>query len=274
MLHKIIPLREENGDVTLEVFCTRMGDTDTPPRPAFIVCPGGAYEMCCSREGEPIALSLISKGFQSFVLNYSVGEHAVYPAPLVDVSMAVCHVKENSREYNVDPDKIFVLGFSAGGHLAAAYGVFWNTDMAKFDGMESGANKPAGAVPCYPVITPDDKTGHFKSYSNICGGDDKVPLLAAGYDPSENVSSDTVPMFLWHTFSDGCVPVDSSLIMANALKCAGIPFELHIYPNGGHGLSLANAETAFGNEGLISRSVSQWLGSVVIWAEERCKELG
>lgn len=273
MLHKFIPLREDNAAVTLEVFCTRMEGTDTPPRPAFIICPGGAYEMCCAREGEPIALSLISKSFQSFVLNYSVGEHAVYPAPLVDVSMAVCHVKENATEYNVDPNKIFVLGFSAGGHLAAAYGVFWNTDIAGFDGMEDGFNRPAGVVPCYPVITPDEDTGHFKSYSNICGGDDKVSLLADRYNPAKNVSSDTVPMFLWHTLSDSCVPVDSTLIMANALKCAGIPFELHIYPKGGHGLSLANAETAIGNEDLINRSVSQWLSSAVIWAEERCKEL-
>ena len=277
MIHKLINLRPENEEVTLEVLCTNPGfGCDTPPRPAFVVCPGGAYLGLSAREGEPIAMRLIPSGFQGFVLKYSVGEgKAVYPAPLHDVSMAICHIKEHAEEYNVDPDKIFVTGFSAGGHLSAAYGVFWNTELAAFPGMAKGANKPAGVAPCYPVITPDNETGHRFSYSLICGGEDKVDALADSYNPAKNVNDDTVPMFLWHTFDDGIVPVMSSLLMAEALNEKKIPFELHVYPHGAHGMSLANEETAMGQGGhLVNPHTEQWIESLIWWAKEICNEIG
>ena len=153
--------------------------------------------------------------------------------------MAICHIKQHAIEYNVDPNKIFVTGFSAGGHLSAAYGVFWNTELAAFPGMIKGTNKPCGVAPCYPVITPDAKTGHRYSYSMICGGDDKVDALADSYNPAKHVSMDTVPMFLWHTADDGAVPVENSLMMAQSLRDKKIPFEMHIFPHGEHGLGLA-----------------------------------
>ena len=274
MIHKIINLRPDNHMVTLETFCTRMGEAhDTLPRPAIIVCPGGAYEWCCPRDAEPVALRLLPYGFQTFVLNYSIGDKAVYPAPLRDLSKAVCHVRDNAEEYNVDPDKIFVMGFSAGGHLSAAYGVFWNTEMAQFDGMIKGSNKPTGVAPCFPVITADPATGHRYSYSKICGGDEFVDSLADKYNPSLHVSEDTVPMFLWHTFEDEAVPVASSLIMADALNRAKIPFELHIFPHGGHGMVLANEESAGRNEKLVDPHTAKWVEMLVCWLRERCKEI-
>lgn len=271
MIHKIINLRPDNEKVTLEVFCTRMGEAyDTPPRPAFLICPGGAYEGLSPRDGEPVAFRLLPCGFQVFVLSYSISDKAVYPAPLQDVSMAICHIKENAAEYNVDPDKIFVLGFSAGGHLSAAYGVFWNTELAAFEGMKKGGNKPLGVVPCFPAIKPDNTAGHRYSYSKICGGDNMVDILADKYDPSLHVSEDTVPMFIWHTFEDEIVPVKSSLLMADALNEAKIPFELHVYPHGVHGMVLANKESAGGQEKFIDPHTEKWIDSLVCWANELC----
>jgi len=178
--------------------------------------------------------------------------------------MAVCHIREHAEEYNIDPDKIFVTGSSAGGHLSAMYGTVWNTEMAAFPGMKKGDNKIIGAAPNYPVISAEPELTHKGSFDWMCGSPDATIEERRAFDPSLNVNSDTVPMFIWHCANDTLVPVNNSIGMANSLWSAGIECELHIYPDGGHGICLANAETACGGP-WVSPAIAKWVDALLMW---------
>jgi acetyl esterase/lipase len=215
-------------------------------RPAVIVCPGGGYVMTSDREAEPIALRFNSLGFQSFVLRYSVNK-LPFPGALLELSKAVSIVRENAAEWDIDPEKIIVCGFSAGGHLAASLGVFWNKDFVTVPlGFEHQENRPNGMILAYPVIT-SGEFAHRDSFINLLK--DRYEQDLALVSLENQVSPDTPPAFIWHTFDDGCVPVENSLLLANALRKQGISFEMHIFPSGPHGLSLATDETGILNEG-------------------------
>lgn len=207
-------------------------------RPAVIICPGGGYAFCSPREAEPIAIQMNAAGINAFVLDYCVAPIR-YPEALKDVSEAIKLVRANADKWGVDPDKIAVCGFSAGGHLAGSIGTLWNSDPAvKCDGK---ANKPNAMILSYPVLIYGEKA-HKGSFENLLG----EGLTDAEYDKmslEKHIDGDTPSAFLWHTFEDDCVPVENSLVFANELKKHDVPFELHIYPKGGHGLSLATTET-------------------------------
>ena len=162
MAEKTIVLNKERK-VTLTSFICHKKET-----PAILILPGGAYNECSINEGRPVAEKFNSLGFNCFVLYYSLGEKAEFPRPLQDVSLAIAHIKRHAAEYNVDPERIFVCGFSAGGHLAASAGVFWNDKEAAFEGMEPGENKPAGMVLCYGVLSLCEHT-HIESCRYVTG---------------------------------------------------------------------------------------------------------
>ena len=209
-------------------------------RPAVIVVPGGGYGMTSKREGEPIAHAFLAKGFQTFVLWYSVSPDAVYPEQLFQLSAAVDYVKKNAKEMHVNPNEIFVVGFSAGGHLTGNLAVE-HQDVSKKAGVSLDC-KPTAVGLAYPVIS--STHGHMGSYVNLLMGyteEAKAELLKT-LNLDEAVSKDTPPAFIWATASDGTVPSDNALRYALALDRYGIEYELHVYPRGEHGLSTASLE--------------------------------
>lgn len=212
-------------------------------RRAILIIPGGGYSFCSDREGDPMALAFAARGFNAFVLFYSLGEKAKWPSPLIDASLAVKFIRDNAEKFKIDADKIFTIGFSAGGHLAGALATMWHESYvySAID-MPYGYNKVNGAVLAYPVIDAG-KYAHRGSIDNIVGmknseNADSVVLDAVSVH--KHVDERTCPMFVWHTTPDTTVPVQNSLMLCQNLADNKIPFELHVYPEGGHGLSLAN----------------------------------
>lgn len=228
-------------------------------RPAVVVCPGGGYGFCSPREAEPIAMRYNAAGFHAFVLNYSVAPHK-YPQALTEVSKAVSIIRENAEKWNVESGNIAVIGFSAGAHLAGSLGMFWNREPIKTD---DESNRPNAVMLAYPVVT----SGEFAnrgSFENLCGDDAE---LTEKMSLEKQVSKDTPPMFIWHTWEDTCVPVENSLMLATELKKENVPFELHIYPKGYHGLSTAMPDVGV-DEKDISENVKGWMNLSVNWLKE------
>ena len=269
MKHETVYLKEVNRAITLKTYIS--GDEPelaAPPRPAVIVIPGGAYSWWSDREGEPIVKEFFAKGFNCFLFHYSVRPHAKFPTPLQDMSRAIIHIREHAEEYNVDPERIFVCGFSAGGHLAASIGTMWDKEFAKpFDDMPYGANKPCGMILCYPWITLSEPHLHLECADNITGGN-ITPEFEELYAPDRQVSENTVPAYIWSTCFDDCVDVENSLMMATALSAKKIPYELHIFQNGPHGMALCNEETSSGGQArLIHPDAATWIEEAIYWAK-------
>ncbi len=202
-------------------------------RPAVLIFPGGGYEFVSDPEGEPVALAYAAKGFQTFVLKYSVKDKGVFPAPQREAFEAIAVIRRNAAEFMVDPDKIAVVGFSAGGHLAASTGVFWN-DAEVNDSKSPEECRPNALVLVYPCIT----TGEF-AYSGIRDVHGKGLENIEKLSLEKYVGKQTPPSFICHTAADTCVPAINSLLFAEALARAGVPYELRIYKDGPHGMSLA-----------------------------------
>ena len=209
-------------------------------RPAVLVCPGGGYGMTSKREGEPIASAFFGKGFQVFILWYLVAPEATYPEQLFEVSAAVDYIRMHAKELHVNPKEIFVVGFSAGGHLTGNLAVEWQNVPAK-TGVKLDC-KPTAVGLAYPVIS--NSHGHFGSYHNLLMGytDEAKAELLKTLNLNEAVTENTPPAFIWATANDGLVPSDNALRYAMALDAHGIEYELHIYPRGQHGISTGSLE--------------------------------
>lgn len=179
-------------------------------RPAVLVIPGGAYHFCSDREAEPIAMLFLEQGYSAFILRYSVKEAAAWPNPLRDAENAMRLIRARAEEWDVDPERIAAIGFSAGGHLAAALGTM-------------GDERPAALILGYPCIL--DEMDCIREFS--------APSL------DDKVDGRTPPTFIFAASDDGCVPIRHSLRFASALDRAGVPFQLHVFDRGGHGFSLA-----------------------------------
>ena len=238
-----IYLYEDRQDVYLDTYIRDTSrEYPVSKRPAMLVFPGGGYEFCSDREAEPIANQYLALGMSCFVLRYSVGENASrrmpdFSQPLLDASLAMSIIRKNAEEWGVDSDKIGIIGFSAGGHLAGSLATMWN-DKAMYDELKipEGSNKPNAAILCYPVLTFGELT-HGGTRNNLLGKYKDDEVLVRKYSLENNVSADTPPTFIMHTAEDGSVPVKNSLMFAMALSEKKIPYELHIFPFGGHGMS-------------------------------------
>lgn len=231
-------------------------------RGAILILPGGGYEYVSDREAEPIAIKFSSAGYQAFVLNYSVAP-SKHPQPLLDVSRAMCLIRENAIKWRIDPEKIAVIGFSAGGHLAGSLGVHWNKEyLHSYKGLIKGWNKPNALILSYPVLT-SGEFAHRGSFENLLGENPLNEILEE-MSLENQVSKDTPPTFIWHTLADTVVPVENTLLFANALRKQNIPFELHIYPHGPHGLSLGTKQTEYENMGCYPLAAT-WLELCLGW---------
>jgi len=187
-----------------------------------------------------------------------------HPQPLLDVSRAMCIIRENSDNWKVDKDKIAVCGFSAGGHLAASLGVHYDKPYLDAAGIILGENRPSAMILAYPVITMKE-FAHKGSRDNLLGPNPDEALINE-MSLETQVSEKTPPAFIWHTVEDKSVPVENSLLFASALQKHKVPFELHVYPYGPHGLSLANKETDNGNKGIYPH-VSGWINLCIEWLD-------
>ena len=230
-------------------------------RPCLLVLPGGGYGMCSERESEPIAIHFLPEGFNVFVLTYSVAPNR-FPTQIIEVAAAMEVIQENAEKWNCDVNRIAVMGFSAGGHLAAHYSTMY--DCKEVRGIFKDSKRPDASVLCYPVITSDFTTTHQGSFINLTGHNTLTPEEAEKLSCEKHVSATTPPAFIWHTAEDNVVPVDNSIIYAKALAKYKIPFELHIFPFGGHGLSTCDKHTCDEVTNIITYN-SAWLDDLKKW---------
>ena len=209
----------------------------TAPHGAVIVCPGGGYSGRAPHEGEPIARRFNDHGLTSFVLDYRVAPYR-HPWPLRDAQRALRWVRHHAAQWQLDPAKIAILGFSAGGHLAASATTHWDPgDPAASDPIDRHPCRPDAAVLCY-AVTSFEEFRHTVSIQNLLG-ENPPDELRRSLSNELQVTAETPPTFLWHTADDAGVPVENSLLFAAALRRCGVPFELHVYQSGPHGLGLA-----------------------------------
>ncbi len=210
------------------------------PRPGILVLPGGGYGFTSPREAEPIALAWTAAGYNAYVLYYTTVPGTRWPTALTEAMTALVRIREMAAEWDQDPGRVAVTGFSAGGHLAADLAcVAADTKLLARLGFTPAAVRPDAAVLCYPVISGTD-VGHRGSFENLLGDRIGDPEALARVSLETRVTRETPPCFLWHTANDDAVPVENSLLFAQALARAGVPFELHVYPDGAHGLSLGS----------------------------------
>jgi len=221
---------------------------------AVIICPGGAYARTTEREGKPVALAINKMGLHAFVLHYDVKNPPLFTRPLEQLACAIKHVRKNAKKYNVNPDNITVMGFSAGGHLAASLGVYWHKPEFFKGDVNSEVYKPNALVLCYAVLS-GGKFKHERSFYNLLG--DNTDVLQ-NYSLETKICEKTPKTFMWHTADDAAVAVENTLLFAKGLSKHKVPYEMHIYPHGVHGLSLATQETAT-NEEQINPYVSTWI---------------
>ncbi len=232
-------------------------------RPTLLICPGGGYGMCSQRESEPIALAFLPFGMNAFILNYSVAPHK-FPTQIREVAAAMELLYEKQDEWHVDTEKITIIGFSAGGHLAAHYSTSF--DIPEVREVFPNSKAVNGSILSYPVIIADKGICHEGSFRNLTGQYPLSDEIFNRFSLDKCVSENTPPAFIWHTSEDNCVPVASSLYYANALAKYKIPYELHIYPYGNHGGSTFDIQSL--NEvNDIANYNSRWVSEAGKWLE-------
>ena len=237
------------------------------PRPALLVIPGGGYARVSDREDEPVMLPFLAHGYCVFSLRYSVGKNAVFPRPLIEAARAMYEIRSHAAEWNLDPARVFALGFSAGGHLTASLGTFWDLpEVIAGAGIPQGSDRPTGIVLCYPVITSGEHA-HKGSFYHLLGTDTPDEAALARWSVEKHISEKNPPAFFFHSSDDAGVPVENTLLAASAYAAKRIPFEVHIYPNAPHGSSLCNKLTACGVPGFINARMARWVEDAYEWME-------
>ncbi len=269
MKQQVFSISPTNPEATLSSYLWERSDQQwrdqnwqPEKRPAVIICPGGAYRFLSDREAEPVAMRFYVEGFQTFILRYSLLEESAYPAPIEEASSAIWIVRSHAKEWGIDPDQIIIGGFSAGGHFSALAGTRWNEEgLANRLGIPEGGNKPNGLILCYGKLEPlpegtdrlinDEEVGHA------------LRVYDKRTDTIQNIGDHTPPAFIWHTRSDDLVPVEESMRFAARCQEKGVPFELHIYSEGAHGLSLGNDMSGYRYR--HDTNIDTWVSLCIKW---------
>ena len=269
MNYKRIYLDPSDEELWLDVYVSHDTTENRKPRSAVLIFPGGGYHGVSPREAEPVALAFLARGINAFVLNYRTCPPSyVYPRQLLDASMGILHIRQNAEEYGIDPTRVAVVGFSAGGHLAGALALMHNeAEIIDTLAIEEGSNRPDAAVLCYPVVTayPPTHEGSFKNLLNkpfeeLTDAERKKHSLEC------RVNENSPPMFIWHTATDKGVPARGSLLLAEKYLEYGLPVTLRLYPTGPHGLSLANRLTS-GSPAHENPIAARWVDETVEFLE-------
>ena len=247
-------------------------------RPLVLIVPGGGYEHFGEREQEPVAVKMNALGFHAAILHYSLAPMR-FPDALCDVAHAVALIRENAENWTVDSSKIILCGFSAGGHLAASLGCFWNKPFLKtYVPHTSEEIRPNYLCLCYPVVTADEQFCHKGSIQNVIGSipENEAAEICASLGHAsmrdvvsieKNITSDFPPTFIWHTLKDEAVPAKNTLLLANALYETGIECEYHLFNRGKHALALANEESAKADGSHIEKECALWPDLFKNWFE-------
>ncbi len=245
-------------------------------RPAVIVCPGGGYTHLSPREGEPVAMKFYAEGYNAFVLEYSViadkdgcGAFPLWPKPLEQLSFAVAYVRMNASETGTDAADISVIGFSAGGHLAACLGTMYNRkEFSEKLGIEAGMNRPDRLILGYPCLSGRlyAKERENAIAETLLGRGNTDENAYARINALEYVTENTPPSFVFVTFADRAVLCGDGIEFAQRLYSCSVPCELHAFSDGTHGFSLAVKSTAASKE-QISKSASMWFELALYWLE-------
>lgn len=222
---------------------------------AVVILPGGAYSGRAPHEGEGYALFLAEHGITAFVCDYRVSPLR-FPLPLLDARRAVRFVRANAEKYGIDKDMVYIMGSSAGGHLAALTCTYREPlEFEDFDDIDKESSMPNGQILCYPVIKLLGKgVGHICCGLNLLGN--KLAEMGEDLSPDLIADENTPRAFIWHTFDDNDVNVINSLDYAKRLRMVGVDTEMHIFPNGTHGLGLAPGNPYVGRWGEL---LIQWL---------------
>lgn len=207
---------------------------------AIVVCPGGGYGALAAHEGHDVAVWLNSIGVTAVVLKYRLGRFGYrHPSMLQDAQRAIRTTRAKAAEWKIDPNRVGIMGFSAGGHLTSTAATHFDAgDPNATDPIEKQSSRPDVAIMCYAVITMTDPFTHAGSRKNLLG-DTPSPELIDLLSNEKQVTEKTPPTFLFHTEDDKAVPVENSLQFAAALRKAKVPYEMHIYETGRHGVGLA-----------------------------------
>ncbi len=231
----------------------------TPTGAAIVICPGGGYHHLAPHEGHDYALWLTQHGITAFVLRYRLGADGYrHPAMLEDATRAVRLVRARAAEWRLDVTRVGIMGSSAGGHLAATLLTHWDTGHADaVDPIDRETSRPDLGILCYPVISMDAWT-HAGSKQNLLGDHPPAELVDL-LSNERHVTPQTPPCFIWHTWDDPAVKVEHSLAFAAALRSQGVPFDLHIYQHGRHGLGLGDAPPF--------RQAHLWANNLQVWLQ-------
>ncbi|MFA9559438.1 alpha/beta hydrolase [Evansella sp. AB-rgal1] len=301
MIYEVKKLYEDREDVTLTSYVHSDSSEllNGEKRGAVLICPGGAYVNCSDREAEPVAFRFASMGYHAFVLRYStymngekgfpemgmelsINEKSLYPNPMRDIGKAMLYIRERAEEWFIDTEKIAICGFSAGAHNCAMYSVYWNDPvLTEYFDVTPVQLKPAATILGYMLSdftlqnswvqqSDDPGTKHIADVANIAytGTIDPDQELLHKISPARHVSDVTPPTFLWTTTEDALVPVEHTIRMAGALAQNNIPFEMHVFEEGQHGLSLANQATASNRE-LLNLDAAKWIDLCEQWLLKR-----
>ena len=264
MLYERIYFNENDKDVYLDTYAYM--NPKLPKRDAILIIPGGGYtHVDFGREGECTALAYTVANVVPFVLNYKTGDGVHYPTHLLDAARAMKYIRDNAEKYNIDPERIFALGYSAGGHLCGTLGVHYAFAEDQL-GYPRNSARPKGMILCYPVLTALHPT-HRGSFKYLLGKEvdeytkEEKELLSI----ERNVTEETPPAFIWHTSEDYGVPIFGSLELAKSYFRLKRPVELHIFPYDGHGSGLATEITSNGMKTHLRPENAVWLENSVRW---------
>ena len=228
-------------------------------RPAVVVCPGGGYVYCSRAEGEPVAMAYAAKGFHTFVLRYSTGHDAAGFAPLQEISWAMGYIRENAEQWNLDPDKIAVCGFSAGGHLALSAGLL-------------AQNKPNAMILGYPAASAPNYPGADFMLKLLTGKETVTDADASQFDLVPQIGKNAPPVFIMATAQDVLTGM-GALPIAQKYCQLGLDYEIHIFQHGPHGYSLANETTSDGSSRYMNAAFAHWHELSVAWLHKTFGEL-
>lgn len=302
MLIDQIQIWPDRDDVTLTTYIldNSLEFNNGRRRPAVLIMPGGGYLGVSAREAEPIAMRFAARGYHAFVLHYATlytsFPHdsevqpvqnrfaSFFPQPMLDAAAALRLIRQHADAWLVEPAQIAVCGFSAGGHLAASIGTMWHEAFISDKlGGPSADFKPDALILAYPMIDytltnaiqSAIKNNPQADFLNVCefaafGHQPSTEAEREEYNPIRHASGKTPPAFIWHTAEDKLVPVENSLNLSVALQAAKVPFELHIFTQGPHGLSLADEVTASRPEQIVE-PVQIWVDLALTWLKQLFK---
>lgn len=271
MHYEVIHLKEQfpflgqnDCDPTLAVYVPEkisMANREDKKRPSLLICPGGGYHFVSRREAEVIALHFLPEGYNVFVLTYSVAPHT-FPTAIREVAASMELIHANADQWNTDSNRIAIMGFSAGGHLAAHYSTCF--DIPEVREVFPKSKPVQASILSYPVITADERHRHTGSFLNLSGQQEVTQEVKEKFSLEGKVTENTPPTFLWHTRTDKGVPIMNTLLYAQALAEHDVPFSVHIYPAGAHGLATVDDQT---NGPLTPEAMlaHEWLNEVKKW---------